>query len=143
VLERGVRVLERIDQLEALEHVVAGLHGVPVPQLRVDDPAHGPDGAGLALDPDHDALVATRVVDPPEHPLSKPTAVGGDLHDATIQSPRCFGWRPSCATPSDFCSHAPPPRNRSLRTSRVSTGAAAPSPRSSRIATCRTASHLS
>jgi hypothetical protein len=81
VLERSVRLLQRIPELVTLEDVLAGLHKLPVPEMGVDDTADCPDCAGLPLDPDHDRLLATCVVDSVEHPLREPAAVGGDLHD--------------------------------------------------------------
>src|SRR5262249_35988359 len=89
VLERGVRMLERVVELVALEEIVPRLRRVPVAQVRVDDATDRPDGAGLALDPDRDPLLPPRIVHPMEHPLRKPTAVGGDLHEPTIQSLPC------------------------------------------------------
>jgi hypothetical protein len=81
VLERGVCLLERVDELVALEDVVTGFLELSVPEMWVDDAADGPDCAGLPLDPDQDRLLATCVVDSVEHPLREPAAVGGDLHD--------------------------------------------------------------
>ncbi len=72
VLERRVRLLERVLELVALEDVVARLRRLAVPELRIDDPADRPHGAGLPLDPDDDPLLPTGVVDPVEHPLRKP-----------------------------------------------------------------------
>ncbi len=86
VLEGRVRLLERVLELVALEDVVACLGLGAVPELRVDNPPDGPESAGLSLDPDEDALLTTGVVDPLEHPLREPSAVGGDPHgsDYTI-----------------------------------------------------------
>jgi hypothetical protein len=86
VLERRVRVLERVLELVALEDVVAGLRSIAVPQLRIDDAADRPQRSGAPLDPDDDPLFPARIVDPVEHPLREATAVGGDLHGPTIQS---------------------------------------------------------
>src|SRR6266700_4912800 len=56
VLEGGVRGVERVLQLEALPDVVVAARLEGGPMLGIDDATHGPDGAGAALDPDHDAL---------------------------------------------------------------------------------------
>ena len=63
VLERLVRSLERVLELEALEDVVVGPRLVARPVLQVHGPADRPDPALLALDPDHDPLLGARVVD--------------------------------------------------------------------------------
>jgi hypothetical protein len=86
VLERGVCLLERVDQLEPLEDVVVASRVAPVPLLGVHGAADGPERACLPLDPDDDMLLAPGVVDPSEHPLREPAAVGRDLHcsDYTI-----------------------------------------------------------
>src|SRR3981081_1211472 len=55
VFERRVRLLERVLQLVAFEEIVGGLRGLAVAQLRIDDPADRPHGAGLPLDPHDDA----------------------------------------------------------------------------------------
>src|SRR5438132_13816503 len=81
VLERGVRLVERIRELEALEDVVVLARRRAVAAFRIDHATDCPDRTGLALDPDEDALFAAAVVDPSEHPLREPAAVGRrDLH---------------------------------------------------------------
>ena len=86
VLERGVRLLERVLELVALEDVVVAARRMIVALLRVDRATDGPDRAGLTLDPDDDALVVPRVVHSVEQTLRKPCAVRRDLHttDYTI-----------------------------------------------------------
>jgi len=86
VLERGVRLLERVDQLEAFEDVVVASRVASVPLLGVHGAADSPERACLSLDPDDDVLLVPGVVDPSEHPLREPPAVGRDLHcsDYTI-----------------------------------------------------------
>jgi hypothetical protein len=64
VLHRLVCRLERVLELVALEEVVVVPGLVALAVLRVHRPAHGPERAGLALDPDDDALLAPLVVDP-------------------------------------------------------------------------------
>src|SRR4029450_4626141 len=63
VLERRVRLLERVLELVALEQIVVGVRLLAAAVLRVDGSSDGPDGAGLALDPDHYALRDACVVD--------------------------------------------------------------------------------
>ena len=75
VLERAVRRLERVAELVALEEVVVAARLAARPVLRVDRAADRPERAFLALDPDHDPLLAPRVVDPVQSPLGAP-AVG-------------------------------------------------------------------
>jgi hypothetical protein len=82
VLERRVRLLERIVELVALEDVVVATGSVVVSLVCVHRAADGPDRTGLPLDPDDDALLSTGIVDSLEHPLREPTAVGRSLHDA-------------------------------------------------------------
>src|SRR5439155_4945176 len=68
VLERVVRLLERVLELVALEDVVLGPRRPAVPALGIDGAAHGPERARLPLDPDDDALLVAGVVDSMEHP---------------------------------------------------------------------------
>jgi hypothetical protein len=89
VLERGVRLVEGVGELVALEDVVLGTRLADLAELRVDCAADGPDAAGLALDPDDDGLGVSGVVHAVEYPLGEPTVLGRGLHDPTIQSPRC------------------------------------------------------
>jgi hypothetical protein len=97
VLERGVRLFERVGELEALEDVVVGTRGLAVALLRVHGAADGPDGAGPVLDPKDNVLLVSGIVEPPEHPLREPAAVGRDLHwfDYTIASMATLGnfWK--------------------------------------------------
>ena len=87
VLERAVRRLERVAELVALEEIVVPVRLVAAPVLRVDGAADRPDAALLPLDPDHDALVASRVVDPAEQ-RSAHRAIGRlATHERRIQSP--------------------------------------------------------
>src|SRR5207248_1276020 len=64
VLERGVRLLERVFELVALEDVVVAPRRLRVALVRVDRASDSPYGAGLALDPDSDALLVSGVVHP-------------------------------------------------------------------------------
>jgi len=116
VLERGVRLLERVLELVALEDVVDGARRLAVPLLRVDDPADRPDRARLALDPDQDPLLVPRVVDAVEDPLGESAPVGRNRHEPTIQSLLWRGWRASCGTRLRSSSHAARRRSRSWRT---------------------------
>ena len=72
VLQRGVRGLEAVVDLEALEHVVVVARLVALAELRVDRTAHGPDRAGLPLDPQDDVLRGAGVVDPAQDTLGEP-----------------------------------------------------------------------
>jgi hypothetical protein len=81
VLERGVRAVERVGELVAVEHVILGAGRADVASLGVDGAADRPEAAFLALDPDHDRLRIPGVVDPVEHPLREPAAVGRGPHD--------------------------------------------------------------
>src|SRR4051794_7970863 len=71
VLEHVVRVLQRIVELVALEDVLVRARLVGVAQVGVHGTAHGPDGAGLSLDPDDDPLFVSRVVDTRQIALAK------------------------------------------------------------------------
>ena len=71
VLEGVVGGVERVLELVALEHVVVGPGLVAFPVLRVDGAAHRPDAALLALDPDHDALGRSGVVEPVDDALGE------------------------------------------------------------------------
>jgi len=72
VLQRGVRKLERVFELVALEHVVVAVRLVGRPMLWIDGAADRPHCPRLALDPDHDPLLRTRVIDACEHALGEP-----------------------------------------------------------------------
>ena len=97
VLERGVRLIECVLELEPLEDVVVGARSLAVPLLRVDGAADGPHGACLPLDPKDDVLLVSGVVESPEHPLREPAAVGRDVHcfDYTIAPMASLGsfWK--------------------------------------------------
>src|SRR5215471_2650937 len=80
VLERLVRLLERVSHLVAFEDVVLGPRLLRVAPVRIDRATDGPDAAVLALDPDHDRLGVAVRVDAVEDALREPTAVGGRLH---------------------------------------------------------------
>jgi hypothetical protein len=80
VLERVVRYLERIVELEALEHVIVPAGLVCCAVLGVDRPAHGPERALLALDPDQDALLDARVVEPVDDALGEAALRGLPPH---------------------------------------------------------------
>src|SRR5207249_3218683 len=71
VAQAAVRGLEAVVELVALEDVVVGARGVGRAQVRVDGASHSPDSAGLALDPDHDALLAAVLVHAHELSLGK------------------------------------------------------------------------
>src|SRR5438270_909279 len=97
VLERGVRLLERILELVPLEDVVDGARRLAVSLLRVDDTSHRPERTGLALDPDQDPLLVPGVVDAVENPLGESAPVGRNRHgpDYTIGPVARLGssWR--------------------------------------------------
>src|SRR4051794_41445099 len=71
VLERLVRPLERVVELEALEEIVVLPGLVTRPVLDVHRAPDRPQGAWAALDPDADPLGRPRVVDPRELPLGE------------------------------------------------------------------------
>src|SRR5919109_5283840 len=80
VLERGVRPLERVLELVALEDVVVAPRCVARPVLRVDGTADRPDAARLPLDPDEDALLGAEIVDSRDDPLREPALLRGPSH---------------------------------------------------------------
>src|SRR5262245_25183037 len=88
VLERRVRSLERVAELEALPHVVVAARLVRRAVLRVHGPAHRPQRPGASLDPDHDPLGRTRVVASVDDPLGEAPGRLLGLHepDYTIAS---------------------------------------------------------
>ena len=88
ILERGVRLLERIVELVPFEDVVLDAGQLLVALLGIDGPADGPDRAGLPLDPEDNVLLVSGIVESSEHPLREPSAVGRDVHclDYTIAS---------------------------------------------------------
>src|SRR6185312_8861885 len=65
-------LLERVAHLVALEDVVVRPHEPIVPLGQSDRPAHRPDRAGFALDPDRDDLRRTVVAHATERPLGEP-----------------------------------------------------------------------
>ena len=77
VLERAVRRLERVAELVPLEEVVVAARLAARPVLWVDRATDRPERAFLALEPDHDPLLAPCVVEPLQSPLGAP-AVGAD-----------------------------------------------------------------
>ena len=81
VLESGVRAVERVDELVALEDVVLGTRRADIAPFGVHGPADCPEAAVLALDPDDDGFRIARIVDPVEHPLREPAAVRRGPHD--------------------------------------------------------------
>jgi|SRR5665213_940170 len=93
VLERGVRLVERILELEALEDVVLQARQLAVSLLGIHDPADRPDGPGLPLDPKDNVLLVSGVIESSEHPLREPAAVGRVWHwfDYTIASMATLG----------------------------------------------------
>src|SRR4029450_9398575 len=95
VVERRVRLLERVLELVALEQIVVGVRLLAATVLRVDGSPDSPDGAGLALDPDHYALRDACVVDSLEHPLGEDGGpVPPALHARTLARavPRIESW---------------------------------------------------
>ena len=109
VLERAVRRLERVAELVPLEEIVVAARLAARPVLRIDGAADRPERALLALEPDHDALLAPRVVEPLESPLGAP-AVGADpAHRREDTIARDAVPR----TPSRSSSSARPPRSAS------------------------------
>src|SRR5439155_13620845 len=87
VLERGVRALEGVLELVALEDVVIGVRLLAAPVLRIDGAADCPDRARLALDPDHHALLDSGVIDPFEHALCEDRARFRPLHARDPSAP--------------------------------------------------------
>src|SRR5262249_28506375 len=81
VLERLVRLLQRVPELVALEHVILRPRLLRLAPMRIDRTADRPDAAFFPLDPDDDYLGVAGRVDAVEHALGEPTAVGGRLHD--------------------------------------------------------------
>src|SRR5262249_19139305 len=81
VLERDVRGLDAVVELVTDEHVVLLVPLRGGAEVLVDRPAHGPHGAGAALDPDHDPLGASGVVPSIQDALDIDTSRVGGLHD--------------------------------------------------------------
>ena len=77
VLESAVGRLERVAELVPLEEVVVAARLAARPVLGVDRATDRPERAFLALEPDHDPLLAPCVVEPLQSPLGAP-AVGAD-----------------------------------------------------------------
>jgi hypothetical protein len=80
VLERLVRSLQRIVELEALEDIVVSAGLVRRTMLRVDGPPDSPESALLALDPDEDGLLDARVVDSVDDTLGEAPLSGLPPH---------------------------------------------------------------
>jgi hypothetical protein len=87
VLERRVRGLQAVVELEALEHVVVGPRRIAGAVLGVDRTAHGPDGARLPLDPEDDMLVDPGVVDAAQDTLGETPRGVELLHERNIIAP--------------------------------------------------------
>jgi hypothetical protein len=87
VLERVVRRIERVAELVALKEVVVPARLAARAVLGVDGAADGPERPRLALDPDHDALLASGIVDPAEHALCAAPLGSLTTHPMRIQSP--------------------------------------------------------
>jgi len=86
VLERVVRSGQRVLELVALEEIVVAPGLVARPVLRVDSAANSPERALLALDPDHDCLLRTGVVDAVDDPFGEAALRRFPPHKARIQS---------------------------------------------------------
>jgi len=86
VLEHVVRRLEAVVELVPFPHVVVGARRLGFPVLRVHLATNGPQRAGAALDPDHDAFRAPTVVEPVDDAFGKAPVPRGSLHASTIQS---------------------------------------------------------
>src|SRR5262249_22229328 len=71
IVERRIRLLERVLQFVTLEEIVVRVRLFGAPVLRIDGPADRPDRAGLPFDPDHDAFHHAPIVDSLEHPLGE------------------------------------------------------------------------
>lgn len=80
VLERVVRGLERVVELETLEHVIVPAGLVCCAVLGVHGPSHGPERPLLALDPDQDGLLDARVVDSVDDALGEAALRGFPPH---------------------------------------------------------------
>src|ERR1044071_7409989 len=86
VLERLVRLLERISELVALEDVVLGTRLLRLAPVGIHGAPDRPDAALLPLAPDHDRLRVAVRVDAVEPPLREAAPVGGRLHARTMTS---------------------------------------------------------
>src|SRR6266480_2890115 len=86
VLERVVRRRQRVLELVALEEIVVAVRLVARPVLRVHSTADSPERTLLALDPDHDRLFDTRVVDAVDDSLGEAALRRFPPHRARIQS---------------------------------------------------------
>jgi len=93
VLERFVRAVERVPQLEAFEDHVLGAGLVRIPKLRIDDATDRPHGAGPTLDPENDALLLADVVHADERPLRVPALSRSPSHPTGIQSRLVSGFK--------------------------------------------------
>src|SRR5438876_243277 len=103
VLEAAVRRVQAVVQLEALEEVVIRPRLVRRAEMDVDHATDGPDPAGLALDPDRDALVAAVLVHTADGPLGEASLVGAPAHRArVIQSSRVTRFADLLKQPFSF-----------------------------------------
>ena len=86
VLECPVRGFQTIIELVALPHLVVRARRLALTMLGIHLAADGPDRAGPALDPDHDAFGAPAVVAPVHDPFGEAPGCRGSLHalDYTI-----------------------------------------------------------
>src|SRR2546423_14284009 len=111
VLERLVRLLQRVPELVALEDVVLPPRLARRGPVGIDGAAHRPDAALLPLDPDDDRLGVAVRVDAVEHPLREPSAVGDLLHisDYDTSRPAPATRARSTAAAATATSHAASP----------------------------------
>src|SRR5581483_1766407 len=84
----GVVLEHRVRELVAFPDVVVAARLFALAVLRVHLPADRPHRSGAPLDPDDDALPASRVVESLDDPFGKAPVPGRGLHAATIQSRR-------------------------------------------------------
>ncbi len=69
--ERVVRSFEGVAHLVALEDEIVGLRPGNGSIAWVDRPAHGPDGSGPSLDPDHDLVTRPVLSDCMDDPFGE------------------------------------------------------------------------
>jgi hypothetical protein len=86
VLERLVRGRERVVELVAFEEVVVLARLVRSAMLWIDRASDRPEGAGLPLDPDHDALRDTLVIDAVDDTFGEPRLGRPAPHRLNLQS---------------------------------------------------------
>src|SRR2546425_8682280 len=102
VLQRAVCGLQRVVELVAFEQVVIAPGLVAGPILRVDGPAHGPDCALFALDPDDYCLRGACVVDSVDDSLGEAALRRFPPHGPKDTIGQCSDSQACCARRSPF-----------------------------------------